>query len=133
MKLPTTIVRIAIRAAWILLPFFALAGHDELTLKHGTYVLEGSPCKEPPFAAMKAWDGIGFSGPHASKCTTHVLSHQSNHFGISTACTAIGDGTPNPPGQVDVETLSLIRLSNTRFVVSSETKPKATYRWCAAE
>jgi hypothetical protein len=133
MKLHTTMVRIAMRAAWILVPCFALAAHGELILKHGTYVLEGSPCKEPPFAAMKSWDGIGFSGPHASKCTTRVLSHHSEQFNISTACTAIGDGTPNPPGQVDVETLSLVRLSNTRFIVSSETKPKATYRWCAAE
>ena len=133
MTLLTTISHLPMRAAWILVPCFALAQHDELSLKRGTYVREGSECKEPPFAAMMSWDGIGFAGPHSSKCKTRVLSRHGNQFSVSTACNAIGDGTPKPSGQFDVEILSLVRLSNTRFVTSNEAKPRATYRWCPAE
>ncbi len=125
--------RIAMRAAWILIPCFALAQQDQLSLKHGTYVVEGSSCKEPAFAAMMSWDGTGFSGPHASKCVSRVLSHQGNEFSVSTTCSALGDSTESPSGQAYVETLSLTRLSNTRIAISNGTKPKATYRWCGVE
>jgi hypothetical protein len=50
--------RIVISAVGILIPRFALAQHDQLSLKHGTYVLEPSEWKQPPFAAMKSWDGV---------------------------------------------------------------------------
>ncbi len=48
---------------------FAMSS-QELALKRGVYVLKGVDCKDPPFAAMKSWDGIGFSGPHSTECTT---------------------------------------------------------------
>jgi hypothetical protein len=130
---PTTFSKAVVNAAWILIPCFALAQQDQLSLKHGTYVVEGSSCKEPALAVMMSWDGAGFSGPHASNCVSRVLSHHGNQFSVSTTCSALGDGTENPSGRAYVETLSLTRLSNTRIVISNETKPKATYRWCSAE
>ena len=133
MKLRTLSLLMAMRRMWIFLPCLALADHDQLLLKHGTYVQEKYDCKEAPFAAMKTWDGIGFAGPHDSKCTTSVLSHHGNQFEISTGCSALGDGTPNPSGRVSVDRLSVIRLSNTSFTISTEAKPKATFRWCGAE
>ena len=134
MKKRKIVTQTAISAAWILIPCFALAQHDQLSLKHGSYVQKGVPCKDAPFAVMKSWDGVGFFGPHSSRCTTRVLSHHGNKFNTSTTCTAIGDGTPLPSGPADVETLSLIRLSNTLFTTSPANQPQATtYRWCSAD
>ena len=123
--------RAAISAAWLFIPCFALAQHDQLSLKHGAYVLDSSDCKEPPFAAMLSWDGVGFFGPHSSRCKTRVLSLQGNQFKLSTTCAALGDGTPDTSHYVD--TFLLTRLSDTRFVIRKETKPENTYRWCGAE
>ncbi len=131
MKIRIMISHTAIGAAWILAPCLALAQPDQLLLKHGTYVLEGSGCKEPPFAAMKSWDGVGFAGPHATQCKSRVLSRHGSQFTLSTTCAALGDGTPDRSGAVDM--FSLTRLSNTRFVIRKQTQLESTYRWCSAE
>jgi hypothetical protein len=119
------------RAAWMLIPCFALAQHDQLSLKHGTYVLEHTECKEAPFAAMMSWDGVGFFGPHATRCKSRVLSRHGSQFTLSTSCAARGDGSPDPSGYVD--TFLLTRLSNTRFVIRKQKQSEHTYRWCGAE
>ena len=119
-------------AACILIPCFALAQEDQLLLKHGTYVQEPNECKDPPLAAMMYWDGVGFSGPHSSACTSSVLSHHGKQFSVSTSCTSLGDGTPNPSGQPYVEAFSLARLSSARFVMSKDKQTQSTYRWCSA-
>jgi hypothetical protein len=114
---PATLRRTILTAAWLLVPCLALAQREQLPLKHGTYVLANIACKEPPLAAMISWDGVGFSG---------------SRFSVTT-CSALGDGTPNPSGQVYVETLSVTRLSNARISMSSDAKQPATYRWCSAK
>ena len=123
--------KFAVSVACILISGLALAQQDQLSLKQGTYVVASSDCKEPPFAVMKSWDGVGFFGPHASKCKSRVLSSQGNQFTMSTTCAALGDGTPDRSGYVD--TFLLTRLSNTRFVIQKRTGPGNTYRWCSAE
>ncbi len=128
----TIALRIAVIVLWLNLPGFLLAQTNELSLKHGTYVETSMSCKEAPFAAVQAWDGVGFFGPHSSRCKSRLLSHHNNHFQISTSCSALGDGTPNPSGQDYSETITLTRLSQVRFVASSETKPERTFRWCSA-
>ena len=130
-KQRTIFSRIVMRAAGILIPCFALAQDDQLSLKHGTYVLESSECKQPPFAAMKSWDGAGFFGPHASGCTSRLLSRHGKRFSLSTTCTALTDGTPDLSDYVD--TFSLTQLSKTRFVIHKENRQENTYRWCSAE
>jgi hypothetical protein len=131
-------IRIAVIALWLNVPglIHAQKTHAQnarLGLKHGTYVDASVSCPAPPFAAVRSWDGIGLFGPHSSRCTSRVLSHHGNQFQISTSCSAVGDGTPNPVGQVDIQNISLIRLSNVSFVASEEAKPKTTYRWCTAD
>ncbi len=106
---------------------------EQLSLRRGLYVIASVSCKEPPFAAMQSWDGVGFFGPHSSRCTSHVLSQQGKQFQIRTACKAVGDGSPLSTGQVDIEDITLVRLSNVRFEKSSGMKPKTTYRWCSAD
>jgi hypothetical protein len=126
-------VRIAVVVLWLNLPGFLLAQVNDLNLKHGTYVQASVSCKEPPFAAVQAWDGAGVFGPHTSGCTSRVLSQHNNHFRIITSCSAVGDGTPNPSGEIYSETISLVRLSKDRFVESSKAKPARTFRWCSAD
>ena len=127
------VARMATVTLWLNLPGPVPAQITQLRLKHGTYVQASVSCREPPFAAMQAWDGAGFFGPHSSRCTSRVLSHHNTHFRISTSCKAIGDGTPDPSGQDYIETISLIRLSQLRFIESSEAKPERTFRWCSAD
>ena len=70
------------------------ANGARLPLKPGTYVLAGTPCKDPPFAAMFSYDGRQFSYPHASGCQSTVLSHRGRSYRIRETCSALGDGTP---------------------------------------
>ena len=132
MKQRPTFSKITLGLACVLIPCFALADHDQLSLKQGTYVVASSDCKEPAFAVMKSWDGVGFSGPHSSKCTSRVLSRHGNQFTMSTTCAALGDGTPDQSGYVD--NFLLTRLSNTRFNIrkDNDPHPETTYRWCLA-
>jgi hypothetical protein len=124
----------SIVAACISIPLVISAQDQSLQLERGTYVQEEVSCKDAPFAAVKSWDGVGLSGPHSSKCTTRVLRHHGQQFSVSTACAAIGDGTPNPSGKDDIQNLSVTRLSNNRIVVSDgESASSATYRWCRAD
>ena len=133
MKHRQLLCRVMMSTVWVLTHALALAQDAGLSLKHGIYVDASVSCKEPPFAVMRSWDGVGFSGPHASRCISKVLSHQGSEYRVSTSCSAIGDGTPNPSGKADVETISLTRLSSTRFVLSSETRSTTTYRWCSVD
>jgi hypothetical protein len=133
MKQHTFLSKLAMSIACILIPGFSLAQHNQLSLKQGTYVVASSDCKEPAFAVIKSWDGVGFSGSHSSKCTSRVLSRQGNQFTMSTTCAALGNGTPDRSGYVD--NFLLTRLSNTRFNVRKDKSPhpETTYRWCSAK
>ena len=119
-----------VMASSFFVPLIISPPSPQLSLRHGIYVLDGISCKGPPFAAMQSWDGVGFAGPHASQCTTRILSNQGNHFDISTACAALGDGTPDRSGHVTK--VSLTQLSNTRFVVELDEQTRLPYRWCSA-
>ena len=99
-------------------------------LRHGIYVAAGNSCKDPAFAYMASWDGVGFGGPHDSKCIATVTGRQGNLLRFRNTCSAQGDGTPAPPS-TDNGTVSL--SSTTRFTRSSGSPPArpTTYRWCA--
>ena len=133
MNLQSLLSKTIIIAIWFSMPFAVMAQDQPLLLKHGLYVQTGIACKDAPFAAMRSWDGHGFAGPHSSKCTSQVVLRHGNEYEVSTACSALGDGTPNPSGGVDKETLQLARISNVSFVVGNNSKPKLTYRWCSAK
>jgi hypothetical protein len=107
-----------------------VADAASLPLKSGTYVLVGTACKEPPFAAMFAYDGRAFSYPHATKCRSIVTARRGKTFDIAETCSALGDGTPTKP--------VMLRAS---YAIDASTKveirkPGHTdalpYRWCAA-
>ena len=133
MQIKNALIKVTVVASWFLLPFSICAQGKSLSLKHGIYVELGTGCRDAPFAAMKEWDGVGFAGPHSSKCTSHILTHHANQYTVETACSALGDGSPNPSGHADKETIQLTRLSYINFVVSSAKKQTLTYRWCSAK
>ena len=120
-------------AAWISLQFAALSQDQPLTIKRGVYVREPAQCKEAPNAAIMSWDGVGFSGPHSSKCTSSVLHKKGRKYEISTSCSSLGDGSPNPTGAPFVESFVLTRVSNTQFIITEDNQPQGTYRWCSAK
>ena len=100
-----------------------------LPLKPGTYVASSDrPCAEAPFAAVKAFDGKAFSGPHESACTSSIVGRQGHRYRVSTVCHALGDGTPTP----ETEALETIRVrSSSSFDVT--TSGRATrYDLCPA-
>ncbi len=130
MKLNAALYKTTIRGAWLLMPFVAFPQTDQLSLKPGLYVREPLECKDAPNAAILLWDGVGFSGAHSSKCTSRLVSQHGKQFHVKTACSALGDGTPDSSGYVD--NVWLTRLSNTRFTLRKESGPEGSYRWCSA-
>jgi len=102
-----------------------------LALKHGVYVQTGTPCTDPPNAAIVLWDGIGFSGAHDSKCTTMADPPKKNGTRrITTTCNALGDGTPTQSSTV---TQRITLRGDHSFTLKGEDgagKPSG-YRWCA--
>lgn len=118
--------------AALTMPLLAVAQDGLPALKHGIYVEKSYPCKGAPNAAIAEWDGKGFSGAHSSQCTTRVLSRTGATYKLSTSCAAMGDGTPDNSGYVDV--FSLTRKSMVSFDLL---KPKATeqlaFRWCSVK
>jgi hypothetical protein len=133
MKLHAGLSKTLMNAAWLSMPFLASPQDQPLSLKHGVYVRENTPCKGAPNAAILFWDGIGFSGAHSSKCTSRVLRRNGTQFQITTACSALGDGSPIAPGHEDVDSFWLTRLSSTRFGVRKEHEAQGNYRWCSAK
>jgi len=90
-------------------------------------------CVKPgrPTPRSCLWDGVRFSGPHSSKCMSTVLRRDGSEYEVSTSCSALGDGSPDPVGTPSVESFVLTWLSRTRFGIAKEKQPRSTYRWCS--
>jgi hypothetical protein len=101
-----------------------------LPLKHGVYIQKAFACKGAPNAAIRVWDGVGFSGAHSSQCKSRVVSHKGSSFQMSTTCAARGDGSPESSTVADE--FSLSAMSKTGFVMSRRDEPGVAYRWCSA-
>ena len=99
-----------------------------LPLRHGKYVVESSSCSDAPNAAILHWDGAGFSGAHSSQCTSHSTHLSDGSYRVTTACMAVGDGSPAPSKARAEVAITVRRISDTKFVISSN--PDRTYRWC---
>ena len=87
---------------------------------------------DAPNAAITVWDGVGFSDAHSSGCTSDIARLPDGTYRVSTACTALGDGTPNSTGAPFKDTMTLKRLSSTKFVLTKAKGVKTKYRWCGA-
>jgi hypothetical protein len=110
----------------LIIPAVAFPQEPHLVLKHGVYVREKTPCKGAPNAAIMSWDGAGFSGAHSSKCTSRVVSRSCQIFQVSTTCSALGDGSPNPGGSESADSFILTLLSSTRFEIRKEGHDQGT-------
>lgn len=101
-----------------------------LPLRPGTYVLAGTSCRDPAFAAMFDYDGRHFSYPHATKCRSVIRSHAGRTYHVSETCSALGDGSATTP---DTTQATYTIVSNARVHISHGSKDDASsYRWCAA-
>ena len=108
MRLLTLTALIAISAA---------ASAEVVPLRHGTYVQTGTPCADPPFAAMREWDGIGLADPHSRACRARVLARHGASYTVDNSCIGTGAG----PGARSSERLTIVptrggmRLNGTAF------------------
>jgi hypothetical protein len=103
---------------------------EPLSVKHGVYVQKAVSCKGAPNAAILVWDGIGLSGAHSSKCTSRIVSRNGSTFKMTTACSALGDGSPDSSGVTEESMVSSV--SKTSFVIARGSQPGIAYRWCSA-
>lgn len=129
MKLPAHLYTPIAIAALACPPCIAVS--QQLTIRAGVYVREPAQCQEAPNASTLFWDGVGFSGPHSSHCTSAVFRKNVRRYNIRTSCSALGDGSPNPGGAPFTQSFALTRLSTTRFTIDKDNQPQGTYRWCA--
>ena len=104
---------------------------EPLPVKHGVYVRKAVSCQGAPNAAILVWDGIGLSGAHSSKCTSRIVSRNGSTFKMTTACSAMGDGSPDSSGFT--EELMVSSVSKTSFVIARGSQPGIAYRWCSAD
>lgn len=105
-----------------------LAAQPTIHLQRGVYVAKGTPCKDAPFAAMKMWDGNGFSGAHSGSCVARVLHANGATFAIEDTCSALGDGTATKP---DTEAATVTVRNARSFRYARSGTDLADYRWCA--
>jgi hypothetical protein len=126
----TGIYRTLMTTAALSISFIATA-QQQLSLKHGLYVLQQEACNGAANAAIMSWDGSAFSGPRSSKCSSRVVQKDGQQFQISTSCSALGDGSSNPSGKPYVESLVLTRLSDKLFKIMKGNELQGTYRWCS--
>ena len=132
MKLMSAMLKTMISAASLSMPLLIVAQTDPLSLKHGVYVEKHEQCKGAPNAAIRVWDGVGFSGAHSSRCTSRVLRREKNRFRVSTSCSALGDGSPSGSGIDGADPILLERLSSTAFVMLRDRQAPRSFRWCSA-
>ena len=127
------------RVIALLLLFCSISAQGvSIELKHGMYVVVGTSCKDAPLAAMATWDGIGFGGPHESKCKTRVFHQQGKFYDLSTICYGLGDGTPTTPASYHTRVVVIGPGSYSTRPLTEALKIEASaravaYRWCAAE
>ncbi len=131
MMLSAVLRTITTFVAALIMPLAAVAQDAPLSLKHGIYVAKPSSCKGAPNARILQWDGVGFSGAHSSRCTTRVLSHLGTRYELSTTCSAMGDGSPDTSGYVDLR--SLTRTSATAFIMQARHQDQQAFRWCSVK
>ena len=104
-----------------------------LPLTDGTYVLEGTACREAPFAAQFTYQSGAFSYPHATQCRSSIASRYGQSYVVRETCAAAGDGTPT---KADTSTTRYRVQSSDRVTLTKQygaDRSPATYRRCSVE
>lgn len=92
-------------------------------LKPGTYVRKGVACASAPDAAIRRYDGHGFSSPPARACRTRLLSRNAGRFVVEQSCMATGAASWMMERQT--VTVADALTFNLRSI-----GPGTTYRYC---
>lgn len=99
-----------------------------LPLRHGTYVAEGTPCADAPFAAMQNYNGTGIGDPHSSDCHARILSRRGPTVVLDNNCRDAGTG-PAPRSNQRLE----LRIEGpARYAIITRGQADS-FRWCSAE
>lgn len=115
-------MRIPVALAALALPVAAIAA-GPLPLRTGTYVMRGTACADPAFAAMRNYDGIGIGDPHSHACRIRVVSHRGATYVVDNSCIDAGVGA----APRTTERLSLKITARDAFAVGT-----TQYRFCPA-
>lgn len=75
----------------------AAASTASFPIRAGIYVKVGIDCRNPANAHMFEYDGKHFSYPHASKCSSTILTRAHGEYRVREVCRANGDGSPAKP------------------------------------
>jgi hypothetical protein len=132
MKLSARSETIMAIVTWVLLPLAAFSQNRELAIKR---LIRSSACAVQGCAKRlnHQWDGVGFFGPHSSKCKSTVTLNHGNQYEIRTSCSALGDGSANPSGTPFVESFTLTLSSNSEFTITKGDKRQRNYQWCDSQ
>ena len=98
-----------------------------LPLREGTYVLHGTPCADPPFAAMRSYDGIGLGDPHSHACRARIVAQRGPRFVVDNSC--IGAGVGAAPRTT--ERLAVTVTSREAFAIGAG-RTASRYEYCPA-
>ena len=109
--------------ALLALPSLAAAGAGPLPLARGTYVMRGTSCADPAFAAMRSYDGIGLGDPHSHACRLRVVARHGARYVIDNSCIGAGVG----PATRATERLTLTITRRDAFAIGA-----TFYRYCPA-
>ncbi len=112
----------------LMLMMAAAANAAALPLKPGTYVMAGTSCHEPPFAATFDYDGRRFSYPHASDCRSIVRAHSGKTYHVTETCAALGDSSAATPTTL-AATYTILSPTLVR-VRQDHAKDDSSYRRC---
>jgi len=73
---------------------------DILPLTRGVYVLAGTPCADPPNAALLVFDGRGISGSATRDCHTRPIKARGRSLQIDQSCADVTAGERKTERQV---------------------------------
>ncbi|HMI19637.1 MAG TPA: hypothetical protein VK533_08845 [Sphingomonas sp.] len=119
------------RKIWPLMLMMAAAANAAvLPLKPGSYVLVGTSCHAPAFAATFDYDGHRFAYPHASDCRSIVRAHAGQTYHVDETCSALGDGGAAAPTTTSA-TYTILSPALVR-VRQGHAKTETAYKWCPA-
>lgn len=96
----------------------------DIPLDQGVYVLSDSGCNNPANAAVRVFDGRGFSGSATKNCRVSVTSQDGRSYEIANDC----EDTYSGDRSTTSDSVSVI--DSTRFSYTDEGESGMTYRLC---
>lgn len=102
-------------------PLMLAASADQLPLKHGIFVITGTPCKGASNASiMSYWGGDNALNVSQAECRINRVSHKGTRYSMTRTCTEIQSGS-----SMGRETVQITIPNPSSFTIDG-----TSYRWC---